>query len=512
MPNSKLFETLIFASDSSILIQLEGGPSLENTHRVLKLFAKLQGGHPAIRNLHPGYCSLLVDFDANQYDGREFFRFLKSEVSQTEKVRERPSSEVVIPVCYDGEDLSEVEKQTGLSRDEIIHLHSSAVFTVAFLGFTPGFPYLLGLPERLRCSRKASPRLRVPAGRVAIAGTQAGIYPVESPGGWQLIGRTDAPLFDSTRDPPSLLQPGDRVRFEVRSDVLSPPVGTVVNFSNPTFEIVSGGLHGSLQGGPQLGQVHLGVSPGGAADGVALQIGNRLVGNRDTTVGYESGGSRTIIRFLRDTWFAVTGADCAPALDQQPIQTWTSMPVSRGQILVLQAPKQHLRSYVCIHGGVWDEELGQAPGFKRASLMRDLYSQPRHRLRVTFGPQLDWFDYDTVKGFFETEFEIGAELNRQGIRLLGEPIRPRAQTELTSEGISNGAVQISGGGQPIILFCEQQTTGGYPKIANVIHSDLHWLGQLRPGQKIHFEQVDLDHARRLNLQFENTLQRTVDVF
>jgi KipI family sensor histidine kinase inhibitor len=116
-------------------------------------------------------------------------------------------------MCYDGEDLAEVAQRTGRAVDEVLRLHAGAEYTVRMLGFLPGFPYLDGLPEALRLPRLGTPRLAVPAGSVAIAEGQCGIYPVQSPGGWRILGRTDLVLFDPRRDPPALLAPGDRVRF-----------------------------------------------------------------------------------------------------------------------------------------------------------------------------------------------------------------------------------------------------------------------------------------------------------
>jgi KipI family sensor histidine kinase inhibitor len=120
---------------------------------------------------------------------------------------------VEIPVRYDGPDLDEVAASTGLSPEDVAARHLGVEYVVGFLGFAPGFAYLLGGDERLRVERRAEPRERVPAGSVALAGPYSGIYPRESPGGWQLIGSTATVLFDATRDPPALLSPGDRVRF-----------------------------------------------------------------------------------------------------------------------------------------------------------------------------------------------------------------------------------------------------------------------------------------------------------
>lgn len=122
---------------------------------------------------------------------------------------------VRLPVVYDGADLAEVAAITGLSPEEVVAAHTGTPWTVAFAGFAPGFAYLTGGDPRLTVPRRATPRDAVPAGAVALAGGYSGVYPRTSPGGWQLIGRTDAVLWDLDRDPPALVQPGDRVRFEV---------------------------------------------------------------------------------------------------------------------------------------------------------------------------------------------------------------------------------------------------------------------------------------------------------
>ncbi|HUS22293.1 MAG TPA: allophanate hydrolase subunit 1 [Aeromicrobium sp.] len=126
------------------------------------------------------------------------------------------ADEVVIAVAYDGPDLAEVAALTGLSEDEVITAHTGTAWTVGFVGFAPGFAYLTGGDPRLRVPRRDTPRPKVPAGAVGLAGDFSGIYPRSSPGGWQLIGHTDVDLFDVDRNPPALLQPGMQVRFEAR--------------------------------------------------------------------------------------------------------------------------------------------------------------------------------------------------------------------------------------------------------------------------------------------------------
>ena len=135
----------------------------------------------------------------------------------TEPVESRhddPTDTVTIAVVYDGDDLDEVARLTGLSTTEVVAAHTEQAWTVAFGGFAPGFGYLVGTDTRLHVSRRSSPRTSVPAGSVGLAGEFSGIYPRSSPGGWQLIGRTDAQLWNLDRDQPALLRPGISVRFE----------------------------------------------------------------------------------------------------------------------------------------------------------------------------------------------------------------------------------------------------------------------------------------------------------
>lgn len=131
------------------------------------------------------------------------------------RAADRTAGELVtIPVVYDGADLGDVAEMTGLTRDEVVEMHSGTDYTVAFAGFAPGFAYLIGLDERLRVPRRPSPRTSVPGGSVAMSGGFTAVYPRSSPGGWQLLGHTETPMWDGDRERPALLGPGMRVRFE----------------------------------------------------------------------------------------------------------------------------------------------------------------------------------------------------------------------------------------------------------------------------------------------------------
>jgi inhibitor of KinA len=164
----------------------------------------------------PAYASVAIYYDPLETDSDRLAAAIRARLDRLAEAPTPQSRSVVIPVCYGGEDGPDLEwlaAQHGMTPDEVVALHSGAVYTVYMIGFTPGFPYLGGLPEELATPRRETPRLAIPAGSVGIAGNQTGVYPLESPGGWHIIGRTPFRLFRPDRDPPSLLRPGDTVRF-----------------------------------------------------------------------------------------------------------------------------------------------------------------------------------------------------------------------------------------------------------------------------------------------------------
>jgi len=208
---------IIPASDSSLLVVFGNAISPALHERVIAMFRAFRARHdPRIRNLHPGYASLLIDFDPLQWTPDELTATVWQLASKIDLEVDHSTEVVTVPVCYDLEfapDLPAVAQQARLPVEEVIRLHSSPTYLVYFLGFSPGFVYLGGLPEILHTPRLATPRPSVAGGSVGIAGSQTGIYPVDSPGGWKLIGRTPLRMFDSEATPPTRLQPGDRMRF-----------------------------------------------------------------------------------------------------------------------------------------------------------------------------------------------------------------------------------------------------------------------------------------------------------
>jgi antagonist of KipI len=303
-----------------------------------------------------------------------------------------------------------------------------------------------------------------------------------------------------------------------------------------TIVVQAPGLFTTVQDLGREGFGPIGVSPSGAADRVSLRIGNRLVGNAEGVAALEMtlvGGAFT---FERPAVIAVTGADFGPSLNGVPLPIWTSLEIPEGQTVTFGPSRSGARAYLCIQGGIAVEpflgsasthvlsglggfegrplrkgdrlELGSASSLfhKRSVSPKGLGSlQHRKAIRVTYGPQSDWFRNSAWKIFCESTYRVAEQSNRMGIRLEGPSIILDASREMITEGVSLGAIQVTPSGQPIILFVEQQTTGGYPKIANVISADLHSLGQLRPRDAIRFERTEMTDARTLLFQQEALL-------
>jgi antagonist of KipI len=280
----------------------------------------------------------------------------------------------------------------------------------------------------------------------------------------------------------------------------------------------------------------LGVSPSGAADAIALRLGNRLVGNAETAAGLEMTLVGGTFQFPEGGVVALTGSDFSARLDDAPVALWTSVRVQPGQTLHAGSTRNGARCYLCVQGGIlvkpflgsasthvlsglggWQGRplrkgdvlqvgLSSEPFVKRTVAGRVLERlAPRKVLRFTPGPQSDWFPEASHGVFGASSYRVAEQSNRVGIRLEGPPIlRPSAE-ELITEGVSLGAIQVPPDGHPIIVFVEQQTTGGYPKIANIISADLHSVGQLRPRDEVRFARVEIKTARDLLKEQEELL-------
>jgi biotin-dependent carboxylase-like uncharacterized protein len=294
------------------------------------------------------------------------------------------------------------------------------------------------------------------------------------------------------------------------------------------IQVQEPGLFTTVQDLGREGFGAMGVSASGAADAISLRLGNRMVGNHEGAAGLEMTLLGGMFTFLERARLALTGSDFGATLDGKPVELWSSFEAKAGQTLRLGPTRTGARCYLCVQGGIAVElflgsasthilsrlgghegralrkgdalKIGAESGaiHERRLTARALKElQPRKVLRVTEGPQSDWFPESARRLFYESRYRVAEESNRMGIRLEGAIVPVPSGGDMISEGVSLGAIQVPEGGKPIILFVEQQTTGGYPKIANVISADLHSLGQLRPRDEIRFERVDWETARAL---------------
>jgi biotin-dependent carboxylase-like uncharacterized protein len=311
------------------------------------------------------------------------------------------------------------------------------------------------------------------------------------------------------------------------------------------IQVQTPGLLTTVQDLGREGFGPMGVSPSGAADPVSLRLGNRLVGNPENAAALEMTLLGGEFRFPEGGIIALTGSDFGATLHEAPDATraarlWTSIEVAPGQTLRLGPTRSGARCYLCVNGGIRLRPfLGSASthllsglgGFEGRPLRKGdvldigAYSgvfhkrtvaprvldrlAPRKTLRVTAGPQADWFPAPVRAVFFESAYRVTEEANRMGLRLTGPSVTAPHAGQMITEGVSLGAIQVPPGGQPILLFVEQQTTGGYPKIANVIAADLSSVGQLRPRDEIRFELLSLETAVSILAEEEKLLAGAV---
>jgi biotin-dependent carboxylase-like uncharacterized protein len=288
----------------------------------------------------------------------------------------------------------------------------------------------------------------------------------------------------------------------------------------PVIHVQSPGLFTTVQDLGRYGFGPLGVSASGAADPIALRTGNLLVGNVESAPGLEMTLLGGTFLFPDGGLVALTGSDFGADLDRSPVPMWTACEVRPGQVLRMGPTRSGARTYLSVRGGIAVKlflgsasthvlsglggldgrplrkgdilHMGNAANVAmHQSIPHETIERlrPRKVLRATVAPQTDLFSADAVRVFYTNPYTVTEESNRMGLRLEGVALKTAHSGQMITEGVSIGAIQVPPGGQPIILFVEQQTTGGYPKIANVVSADLPSVGQLRPRDEIRFEFV-----------------------
>jgi antagonist of KipI len=279
----------------------------------------------------------------------------------------------------------------------------------------------------------------------------------------------------------------------------------------------------------RYGYSHLGISPAGAADSLSFRIANLVVGNDENAPALEMTLTGAMLQFEEPAMIAITGAECSVEADGRREDRAQSIQLEAGSLVKIGHIALGARAYLAVQGGI-DVPLvmGSASthlsarfgGLEGRSLRRGDRLQVRQNsglhsrvvrdgalplvgvrthtaLRITRGSQQDWFDSDALATLLSSPFCVSDQSGRTGLRLTGSTIHPQNTAQLLTDGVPLGAIQIPPDGQPIILFVDQQTTGGYPKIANVIAADLHLVGQLRARDTVRFAEVRIQHAIEL---------------
>ncbi|MBL9009361.1 MAG: 5-oxoprolinase subunit PxpB [Myxococcales bacterium] len=538
---------------------IEARPSLSTLAGTIRqtLLALRRDPLAGMTDVVAGYASILVRFDPLHFAPEKLAEALRHILHSASAASFPPPSHIELPVWYGGDqgpDLEDLARHAGLAPADVIARHAAADYTVAFFGFAPGFPYLIGLPPSLQMPRLASPRLAVPAGSVALAGAQAGIYPSCSPGGWRLIGRTSTPLLHMAATPWTVLQPGDTVRFvpQTYTPFVEPEQTTAPaeqSRAQAALHVLSPGPLTTVQDLGRPGFAHLGISAGGAADPIALRLANRLVGNQDGAAALEVTVRGPALRAARDVRIAVAGT-LPMTLDGVAVPCGQTLPVRRGQILRCGHVAEGARAYLALAGGfvvprlagsaATDVRAGFGGFLGRALQSGDVLCGPvdvdldpatsariarltpqgahllerRTTLRVTWGPQAAWFPSSLRDRITQVPLSVRAQANRAGLRLLADPPLPFVDgaspaAQLLSAGVSTGTVQVPPDGQPILLGIEQQVTGGYPVLAVVIAADLPLLGRLRPGDTIGLVPVSLADAQAAYAALQAALAQAI---
>ena len=297
--------------------------------------------------------------------------------------------------------------------------------------------------------------------------------------------------------------------------------------ASPALEIVQPGMLTTVQDTGRYGYQRFGMPVAGAMDGFALRAANRLVGNSDRAAGLEMTALGPQIRVAADVCVAIAGADVAPLVDGEAVPMWQPVLAPAGSLLAFQAPRDGLRAYLAVAGGVAvpavmgsrstyvKAGIGGLEGralragdvisaYETAGALRAHRRMPdwgipvyggRAELRVVLGPQNGAFTRQGMRTFLTAEYAVSIQSDRMGYRLEGAAIEHMAGADIISDGAPMGAVQVPGDGKPIILMADRGTTGGYTKIAAVISADLDKVAQAMPGGAVAFRAVSLEEAR-----------------
>ena len=512
---------------SGLYLRFGEGIDAAVSARVLSAAASLAAERLAgITEIVPSYASLYVEYDRLLLSTAAVRRWCARVLTDDgtsphhEGTVDRPVVEV--PVRYDGRDLEAVAVATELDPAEVARRHAAVEYRVYAVGFTPGFPFMGAVDPAIRLPRLTTPRARVEPHTVAIADAQTGIYPLASPGGWRQLGTALEAVYDPHRETPFLLAPGDRVRFVEPARGGGPrargepaPLDLLPEEPRtPVIEVAEPGLLDLVLDAGRYGAAHYGLARSGPLDARSARLANLLLGNRPDLPLLELNVRGPVLEVLKDVVLAFTGWGTSARLNGAQLSPFSSFAARAGDRLEFPPQALGVRAYLAVAGGFESKRfMGSASVDARGLIGRPLRAGDRLGieqersgrpgysflpyarwpalpqtgpvaratvpLRVMPGPQAS---PDALAALTAAPFRV-EHADRMGLQLAGPPVPGGG---VLSEANPLGAVQVTSGGQPLVLLNDRGTIGGYAKPAVIHPADLPLAGQLRTGDLVRF--------------------------
>ncbi len=463
-------------------------------------------------------------------------------VSCNWQVKQQPNI-VEIPVCYDvgfGLDIVALADAKKITVEDVIKLHSETAYRIYAIGFLPGFAYMGKVNSLIATPRKQTPRTSIDAGSVGIAGEQTGIYPLNSPGGWNIIGQTPLQLFDANREPAGLLKMGDNIKF---LPITITEFNKIKNTQQPKLidtnnnvigiKILKQGLADSVQDLGRYGYQHVGINPTGAMDVVASQIANFLVGNAANEAVLELHFPASIFQFQTDAIIVLSGADFTATINNIAIPINTPIVVAKGANISFTKLVSGARCYVAVKGGFaitpwlnscstnvkantgghygrilhkndivecnhksdYSKQLGEKYFFVLPWQVdtQSVYDMDE-TIHILLGNEHKFLVDASKEILIDSAFAITTKSDRMGYRLHGLPLQLQQPLQLISTAVTKGTIQLLPDGELIILMADHQTIGGYPRVAHVALFDMPKLAQMQAHQAIRFAIITNEEA------------------
>ncbi|MGA7613643.1 MAG: carboxyltransferase domain-containing protein [Thermoanaerobaculia bacterium] len=489
------------AGDRGALVEL-GAVGYDDLHRITRAIRTTDGIAAAV----PGHHSILAITRSSGIDAESLIRSAidRAESTPLDLEPSRHRIETSFLERY-SPDLALLLAHLRVERNAFLGRLSELTFRARFLGFMAGFAYLDGLPPEWELPRRTTPRARVPKGSFAIAGEMAGFYPVHSPGGWNILGRSGAIFWDDQRNPPNLVSPGDEIVIVPTMDEIADVRPGRIRPRRPRVqagEVIDAGQLTLLAGAPDLERLDHGLPPGGAFDPVSAADANFATGNPPDATLLECTLVGPTLRFIEERRCSWYGADVTLRVNGRAVDDRRSFVVPVGGTLACGVLREGMRGWLAIEGGLENpagryslhpERLRTGPLFTsgcsagnatESSLGRSAAHVNRFEIAALAGPHSA--EPETLQSIARREWEVSGALDRTGIRFESD-LRPQnIPARLPSCGMQFGTVQLHPDGSLVAMGPDHPVTGGYLQPFTIVSSQRWKLALLRPGDRIRF--------------------------